>query len=384
VNFVLNHTDAHSKARAGLVETDHGIFETPAFMPVGTIGTVKTVSPHELRENGVQIMLSNTYHLYLKPGTDILRQLGGLHRFNGWSGPILTDSGGFQVYSLDDLRKLSEEGVEFRSHWDGSRHLFTPEKVVDIQRAIGSDIMMVLDQCIANPSDYESAREAHLLTLRWAARSREHFLNTRPYYGHRQFQFGIVQGGVYEDLRIASVRALIDMNFEGYAIGGLAVGEDAETRDRVTDLCTDVLPENKPRYLMGVGKPEDILQAIERGVDMFDCVIPTRNARNGQVFTATGRLVIRNARYKDDPRPLDKQCQCYACQHFSRAYIRHMFSVNEVLGLRLATIHNIHFYQKLVREARQAILEDRFAEYKVRFLETYHGNSTELLSGEEA
>ncbi len=383
MKFILNHTDARCKARAGVVETDHGAFETPAFMPVGTIGTVKTVSPHELRENGVQIMLSNTYHLYLKPGTDILRQMGGLHRFNGWSGPILTDSGGFQVYSLDDLRKLSEEGVEFRSHWDGSRHLFTPEKVVDIQRAIGSDIMMVLDQCIANPSDYDSAREAHLLTLRWAARSREHFLNTRPYYGHQQFQFGIVQGGVYEDLRIASARALIDMNFEGYAIGGLAVGEDAETRDHVTDLCTDVLPENKPRYLMGVGKPEDILQAIERGVDMFDCVIPTRNARNGQVFTATGRVVIRNARYKDDPRPLDEQCQCYACRHFSRAYIRHMFSVNEVLGLRLATIHNIHFYQKLVREARQAILEDRLGEYKARFLETYHGNNNELSAGEE-
>ncbi len=383
MKFVLLHTDAHSKARAGIVETDHGAFETPAFMPVGTIGTVKTVSPHELRDNGVQIMLSNTYHLYLKPGTAILQQFGGLHRFNGWNGPILTDSGGFQVYSLDELRKLSDEGVEFRSHWDGSKHFFTPEKVVDIQRAIGSDIMMVLDQCIANPSDYKSAREAHGLTLRWAARSREYFLQTKPLYGYRQFQFGIVQGGIYEDLRIASARSLMDMNFEGYAIGGLAVGEDAQTRDRVTDLCTDILPEDKPRYLMGVGKPEDILQAIERGVDMFDCVIPTRNARNGQVFTSHGRVVIRNAKYKADSRPLDESCACYACQNFSRAYIRHMFSVNEVLGLRLATIHNIHFYMKLVHQAREAIQKDHFREFKERFFAQYYGNNTRLSDAEK-
>ncbi len=388
--FTLDTVDKSSKARAATIETDHGKIETPIFMPVGTIGTVKTVSPHELWENGVQIMLANTYHLYLKPGTDILRQFGGLHRFNGWHGPILTDSGGFQVYSLNDLRQLSEEGVEFRSHWDGSRHFFTPESVVDIQRAIGSDIMMVLDQCIANPSDYDSARKAHLLTLRWAERARNYFLNTAPYYGYRQFQFGIVQGGVYDDLRLESARALMDMAFEGYAIGGLAVGEDAATRDHVTDLCTDVLPEDKPRYLMGVGKPEDILQAIERGVDMFDCVIPTRNARNGQVFTRQGRLVIRNARYKTDPRPLDPDCQCYTCQHFSRAYIRHMFSVNEVLGLRLATIHNIHFYMKLVRDSRQAIMNHQFGEFKARFLEQYFSgesskdDTSEPIEGESA
>ena len=374
--FTLETVDTACKARAGVIETDHGRIETPIFMPVGTIGTVKTVSPHELRENGVQIMLANTYHLYLKPGTSILQQFGGLHRFNGWDGPILTDSGGFQVYSLNELRQISEEGVEFRSHWDGSRHLFTPESVVDIQRAIGSDIMMVLDQCIANPSDYESAQKAHELTLRWAQRARDYFLNSVPYYDYRQFQFGIVQGGVYDDLRLESARALIAMEFEGYAIGGLAVGEDAATRDHVTDLCTDVLPEEKPRYLMGVGKPEDILQAIERGVDMFDCVIPTRNARNGQVFTQRGRLVIRNARYKSDSLPLDPNCQCYTCRHFSRAYIRHMFSVNEVLGLRLATIHNIHFYMKLVESARQAILSHRFLEFKARFLEQYFATET--------
>ncbi len=373
MNFNLQKTALDCKARAGIIETDHGIIQTPIFMPVGTIGTVKTLSPHELWENGVQIILGNTYHLYLKPGLEILKKFRGLHRFNGWTGPILTDSGGFQVYSLDELRKITEEGVEFRSHWDGSRHFFTPERVVDIQRVIGSDIMMVLDQCIANPSDYESAQKAHLLTLNWAQRSREYFLKTKPLYEHRQFQFGIVQGGIYDDLRTASANALIDMDFEGYAIGGLAVGEDAETRDRVTDLCTALLPENKPRYLMGVGKPEDILQAIERGVDMFDCVIPTRNARNGQVFTQGGRLVIRNAAYKDDPRPLDETCACYTCQHYSRAYIRHMFSVNEVLGLRLATIHNIHFYMKLVQEARKAILQDRFIAFKQEFLARYQG-----------
>ncbi len=383
MKFTLEHVDTGTKARAALIETDHGRIETPIFMPVGTIGTVKTVSPHELKANGVQIMLANTYHLYLKPGIEILQQFGGLHRFNGWGGPILTDSGGFQVYSLNDLRQINEEGVEFRSHWDGSRHLFTPEKVVDIQRAIGSDIMMVLDQCIANPSDYQSAQKAHLLTVRWAERSRTYFLKTTPWYGYRQFQFGIVQGGIYEALRRESAQALMAMEFEGYAIGGLAVGEDAPTRDHITDVCTEVLPEEKPRYLMGVGKPEDILQAIERGVDMFDCVIPTRNARNGQVFTRKGKLIIRNARYKRDPLPLDPECNCYTCQHFSRAYIRHMFSVNEVLGLRLATIHNIHFYMQIVQEARHAILKNRFVEFKNRFLEKYFSANAENLNNEK-
>ncbi|NOX36958.1 MAG: tRNA guanosine(34) transglycosylase Tgt [Calditrichaeota bacterium] len=372
MEFQLEHTDRRTKARAGRLKTDHGVVETPIFMPVGTMGTVKTVSPQELWDVGVQIILGNTYHLYLKPGLEVLQHFGGLHRFNGWAGPILTDSGGFQVYSLDELKTIREEGVEFRSHWDGSRHFFTPEKVVDIQRIIGSDILMVLDQCIANPSDYESARKAHELTIRWARRSREHFLNTRPLYGYRQFQFGIVQGGIYADLRRDSVSRLVTIGFEGYAIGGLAVGEDPATRNEMTDVCTNVLPESAPRYLMGVGKPEDILDAIERGVDMFDCVIPTRNARNGTVFTPTGRLVIRNATFKMDTRPIQEDCPCYACQHFTRGYIRHMFRVNEVLGLRLATIHNLYFYMKLVRDARQAILNDRFAEFKTAFLERYY------------
>ena len=371
MEFRIEHQDTRSAARAGIFITDHGAVETPIFMPVGTIGTVKTLSPHDLRENGARIILGNTYHLYLKPGLEILRAAGGLHRFNAWDGPILTDSGGFQVYSLDELRKLSEEGVKFKSHWDGSTHFFSPEKVVDIQRVIGSDIMMVLDQCIANPSDRATAREAHLLTLRWAERSRKRFLNTQPLYGFRQHQFGIVQGGIYPELRRESARELIHMDFEGYAIGGLAVGESLEERNRITEVCTEILPANKPRYLMGVGTPIDILDAIERGVDMFDCVIPTRNARNGTVFTSTGKLVIRNARYKADFSPLDRECQCYTCQNFSRAYIRHLFNVNEVLGLRLATIHNIHFYLHLVRQARHAIVQNRFREWSQQFREQF-------------
>ncbi len=376
MKFVLEAEDINSRARAATFHTEHGRVQTPIFMPVGTIGTVKTLSPDELRENRAQIILGNTYHLYLKPGLDILRQAGGLHRFNGWSGPILTDSGGFQVYSLDELRKISDEGVQFKSHWDGSSHMFTPEKVVDIQRTIGSDIMMVLDQCIANPSDHRTALEAHELTLRWAKRARRYFLDSGPNYGFQQYQFGIVQGGIYEDLRTASAQAITEISFDGYAIGGLAVGEEREARNEMTEICTGLLPKQQARYLMGVGKPEDILDGIERGVDMFDCVIPTRNARNGTVFTSQGKLVIRNSAQKAEMRPMDPDCDCYACRNFSRAYIRHLFNVNEVLGLRLATIHNIHFYLKLVADARSAILKQEFVSWKNSFLENY-------LSGQE-
>lgn len=367
MNFTVQAEDTRSQARAAILKTDHGIVETPVFMPVGTIGTVKTLSPQDLQENGAQIILGNTYHLYLKPGLEILQKAGGLHKFNSWSGPILTDSGGFQVYSLDELRKIEEKGVQFKSHWDGSTHFFSPEKVVDIQRVIGSDIMMVLDQCIANPSDEKTAEQAHRLTLRWAERSREHFLATRPVYGYRQFQFGIVQGGIYPELRRQSIEALGQLGFDGYAIGGLAVGESLELRNEITAFCTGLLPPGRPRYLMGVGTPVDILDAIERGVDMFDCVIPTRNARNGTVFTSRGKLTIRNAVYKADLLPLDENCSCYACRSFSRAYIRHLFNVNEVLGLRLATIHNIHFYLNLVKRTREAIIQNRFPEWKREF-----------------
>jgi queuine tRNA-ribosyltransferase len=375
MKFVIEARDQDSRARAGIFETDHGVVHTPIFMPVGTIGTVKTLSPLDLQENGAQIILGNTYHLYLKPGLDIIREAGGLHKFNGWPGSILTDSGGFQVYSLDELRQISEEGVEFKSHWDGSTHFFSPEKVVDIQRTIGSDIMMVLDQCIANPSDQETARKAHLLTLDWAKRSKEHFLKTSAFYDYRQFQFGIVQGGIYPDLRRESVNGLLDLDFDGFAIGGLAVGETQAVRNEITRFCTDLLPQNKPRYLMGVGMPEDILDAIDRGVDMFDCVIPTRNARNGTVFTSRGKLVIRNSKYKQDFKPLDETCDCYACSNFSRAYIRHLFNVNEVLGLRLATVHNIHFYMKIVKEARKSIVDKNYLEWKNSFLNAFQMKS---------
>lgn len=374
MNFKIQSIDPQSKARAAELHTAHGIVPTPAFMPVGTVGTVKTLSPEELLRQGTRIILANTYHLYLKPGLEVLREFQGLHNFINWRGPILTDSGGFQVYSLEQLRTINNEGVEFKSHWDGSTHFFTPEKVVDIQRTIGSDIMMVLDQCIPNPSDFSSAEEAHLLTLQWAQRSREHFLSTAPSWGFEQFQFGIVQGGVYEQLRKASAESLIRMDFEGYAIGGLAVGEGAEDRWKITDFCTDLLPEGKPRYMMGVGKPDDILAAVELGIDMFDCVIPTRNARNGALFTATGVINIRNAKFIRDKRPIEEECACYTCRNFSRAYLRHTLNVNETFGLRLATIHNVHFYMSLIRDARQAIETKQFVDFKNRFLERYPGN----------
>jgi queuine tRNA-ribosyltransferase len=372
MKFIIEAQDPNSRARAGSFETEHGVVNTPIFMPVGTIGTVKTLSPLDLKENGAEIILGNTYHLYLKPGLEIIRQAGGLHKFNGWSGTILTDSGGFQVYSLDKLRQVSADGVEFKSHWDGSTHFFSPGKVVDIQRTIGSDIMMVLDQCIANPSDKETAKQAHILTLDWARRSKQRFMETDSLYGYRQFQFGIVQGGIYEDLRQESLKGLEDLDFDGYAIGGLAVGETQAVRNEMTEVCTEFLPQNKLRYMMGVGMPEDILDAIDRGIDMFDCVIPTRNARNGTVFTSRGKLVIRNSKYKQDFEPLDETCNCYACSNFSRAYIRHLFNVREVLGLRLATIHNIHFYLKIVGEARNSIINKNFGDWKNSFLTAFH------------
>ncbi|RMF60699.1 MAG: tRNA guanosine(34) transglycosylase Tgt [Calditrichaeota bacterium] len=373
IKFDLLQTDSGCKARAGMFHTEHGSVETPAFMPVGTIGTVKTLTSQELRECRVQIMLGNTYHLYLRPGLEVLQEFGGLHRFNQWSGPILTDSGGFQVYSLDELKKVTTEGVEFASHWDGSRHFFTPERVVDIQRIIGSDIMMVLDYLTGNPADYSISREAHLHTVEWAKRSRTHFLSTEPYYGFQQYQFGIVQGGIYKDLRAASIEEICNIEFDGYAIGGLAVGESLEERNEITDFCTDRLPTELPRYLMGVGKPQDILDSIELGVDMFDCVIPTRNARNGTVFTHQGKLMIRNAKHKLNSNPIEQGCDCFTCQNYSLGYLHHLFRVREMLGYRLATIHNIHFYQRLVKEAREAILEDRFQTFKKAFLTEYHG-----------
>ncbi|MGD9897863.1 MAG: tRNA guanosine(34) transglycosylase Tgt [Calditrichaceae bacterium] len=357
-----------SKARAGLISTDHGEIETPIFMPVGTQATVKTLSPQDLKDIGARIILGNTYHLYLRPGHELISKFGGLHRFMGWNGPILTDSGGYQVFSLKDLRKIDEDGVTFRSHLDGSSHRFTPEHVFEIQRHLGSDIMMVLDECAPYPSSKEYAEKSNTITLKWAGIQRELYEKTVTVHGYSQWLFGIVQGSVYEDIRTFSAEELVKMDFPGYAIGGLAVGEPKEDMYRLTDLCTAILPENKPRYLMGVGTPEDLLESIERGVDMFDCVMPTRNARNGTVFTAKGKMVLKAARFREDPKPIDSECTCYTCSNFSRAYIRHLYNTNEILGLRLSTLHNLHFYLWLVRQARKHILENSFSVWKNNIL----------------
>ncbi len=370
ITFELKRGSA-SAPRLGLLRTPHGEVQTPAFMPVGTQGTVKALSPDDLTRTGTQIMLSNAYHLYLRPGTEILEKAGGLHRFASWQKPILTDSGGFQVFSLSQYRKIREDGVHFRSHLDGSLHVFTPENVVDIQRSIGSDIMMVLDECPPYPSTYEYARKSLDLTHRWAERARARFAATEPLYGYPQSLFGIVQGSVYADLREESVRFLIDLEFPGYAIGGLSVGEPKEEMLKIVRLTAQMLPKAKPRYLMGVGKPEDLVEAVSSGIDLFDCVIPTRNARNGTVFTSEGALVIKNARFKEDFRPIDETCNCYACTNFSRAYIRHLFQAGEILGLHLATLHNLTFYHRLMSEMRSAISAGRFDEWKAHFYERY-------------
>ncbi len=365
LKFNLEHKDKYSKARAGLVRTAHGEIPTPVFMPVGTQGTVKAIEQRVLYDElRAPILLGNSYHLYLRPGTEVLEEAGGLHRFMNWNNAILTDSGGYQIYSLSDLRKLKRNGVEFRSHLDGSRHFFTPQKVIEIQRSIGSDIMMPLDECTPYPCDYEYARRSYSLTSEWALLNKEAFESTYPKYGYEQYLFGIVQGSVYKDLREKSAKDLIAIDFDGYSIGGLAVGEPAEVMYEITDFLTDILPENKPRYLMGVGRPENILEAIEKGVDMFDCVMPTRNARNAYLFTSRGILTIRNAIYKKDFTPVDENCDCYTCRNFSRAYLRHLFNANEILALTLSTIHNLTFYLNLVRTAREKILSDNFTEWK--------------------
>ncbi|MBI5663262.1 MAG: tRNA guanosine(34) transglycosylase Tgt [Ignavibacterium album] len=357
--------DKNSKARAGWFETDHGVVETPIFMPVGTQGSVKAVNQFYLeKEIKAQIVLSNTYHLYLRPGTEILEDAGGLHRFMNWQKPILTDSGGYQVFSLTELRKLKEDGVEFRSHLDGSKHFFTPEKVIQIQRSIGSDIMMVLDECAPYPCDYEYAKKSVQLTSNWAILNKKAFSESEPKYGHKQFLFGIIQGSIYKDLRKKSAEDLLELDFDSYAIGGLAVGEPTELMYELVDYTTDLMPENRPRYLMGVGRPENILESVTLGVDMFDCVMPTRNARNANVFTWNGTLSMRNAKYKDDFKPLDENCGCYTCRNFTRAYLRHLFVAEELLALELASVHNLYFYLELVRKAREKIIDGTFNEWK--------------------
>ena len=365
MNFELQHTDPHSKARTGLITTDHGQIETPIFMPVGTVGSVKAVHFHELKEDiKAQIILGNTYHLFLRPGIEILEQAGGLHKFNGWDKPILTDSGGYQVFSLSANRKMHEEGVTFRSHIDGSKHLFTPEKVVDIQRTIGADIIMAFDECTPGTADYEYAKKSMQLTHRWLTRGLKQFDETHPKYGYSQTFFPIVQGCVYPELRKESARFIASQNREGYAIGGLAVGEPTEIMYEMIEIVNDILPEDKPRYLMGVGTPQNILEAIERGVDMIDCVMPTRNGRNGMLFTSQGIMNMRNEKWKNDFSPLDEYGTSYVDKFYSKAYLRHLFISKELLAMQIASIHNLAFYLWLVREARNHIQAGDFSSWK--------------------
>jgi len=371
LTFELEQTDVATKARAGRIKTAHGEIETPVFMPVGTVGSVKAVSQQELIHTiNAPIILGNTYHLYLRPGTQVLQQAGGLHAFMHWDRPLLTDSGGYQVYSLASSRKLTEEGVTFQAHIDGSRHLFSPEKVIDIQRIIGADIIMVLDECPPHPCDYAYAKKSLALTQRWAARCKAHWLSQPPLYGYEQNLFPIIQGSTYRDLRTASTEAVAEMDLPGHAIGGLSVGEPHELMYEMTELSCDILPAGKPRYLMGVGTPENLLECIALGVDMFDCVLPTRNARHGLIYTSEGIRNMKNAKYERDFSPLDPHSDCPIDQYYSKAYLRHLFKANEYLALQIASIHNLHFFLWLVRTAREHILAGTFGQWKTRMLKT--------------
>ncbi len=370
MDFKLTATDANSSARAGVIVTDHGTIETPIFMPVGTLGSVKGVHTHELRDDvKAQIILGNTYHLYLRPGMDIIGQAGGLHKFNGWDRPILTDSGGFQVFSLSENRKLTMEGASFRSHIDGSKHMFTPEKVVDIQRIIGSDIMMALDECPSGNADKNYARKSLDLTKHWLERGWRHFEDTQPLYGFSQAYFPIVQGVTYPDLRRESAEYVASFGADGNAIGGLAVGEPADVMYEMIEVVNDVLPKDKPRYLMGVGTPVNILEAIDRGVDMFDCVMPTRNGRNGMIFTPNGTMNMRNRKWADDFSPLQEDGPSYVDHVYSKAYLRHLFIAQELLAMQIASIHNLAFYLWLVSQARKHIIAGDFHCWKIDMVE---------------
>ena len=361
MEFKVTHTAGDCRARAGIIKTPHGSFETPVFMPVGTQGSVKALSPEDLVNAEAFIILANTYHLYLRPGAKLIGRLGGLHRFMNWNGAILTDSGGFQVYSLARLREISERGVVFRSHIDGSKHLIGPEEAIDIQEALGADIVMAFDECTPYPAQYDYVLNSVKLTSLWARRCMDHRKR------EDQALFGIVQGGMYKDLREKSAREIVAMDFDGYALGGLSVGEDAETRHRVIDDVIDFLPETAPVYLMGVGKPEDLVEAVRRGVDMFDCVMPTRNARNGALFTTRGSMNIKNARYAEDDKPIDENCSCYTCANYSRAYLRHLYMAREILAYRLNSIHNISYYCRLMSSMRSAIKDNNFDYFCTEF-----------------
>jgi len=370
MSFKLLHKDSTTRARAGVLRTAHGEIQTPVFMPVGTQATVKTLTNEDLLAAKAQVILGNAYHLYLRPGADIIKQAGGLHKFMSWELPILTDSGGFQIFSLAVLRKITKEGVDFQSHIDGSRHFLTPEKVVEFQKLLGSDIIMPLDECVKYPSSRDYIEQSLKITHDWASRSKTALAAAcAGGEGSPNLMFGIVQGGSYLDLRKRSVEELCGIGFDGFAIGGVAVGEPEEILREVTEYTAALLPENRARYLMGVGMPLDMLKAIAAGVDMFDCVVPTRNGRNGQAFTLRGELQLRNASFKSDFRPIEEGCGCYACRTYSRAYIRHLFNTDEILGLRLVSLHNIVFYVKLIASARQAIVEGRYAAFLKDFMD---------------
>ncbi|MEN8189768.1 MAG: tRNA guanosine(34) transglycosylase Tgt [Thermodesulfobacteriota bacterium] len=359
--FTLKSTSSDCSARTGEVKTLHGSFQTPIFMPVGTQATVKAVTPENLKEMGAQIILGNTYHLFIRPGHKLIEEFGGLHGFMNWDRPILTDSGGFQIFSLQDLAKISEDGAAFRSHLDGSKLFLSPENAIEVQESLGADIMMCLDTCIPYPASHTETVKATDLTSRWAKRC----LAAKSDNG--QLLFGIVQGGMYPELRKQHVETLVELGFDGYAIGGLSVGEDKNLMQEMTEATAPHLPEDQARYLMGVGTPADLVEGVYRGIDMFDCVMPTRNARNGTLFTSKGKVVIKNARYRDDHTPIDSECDCYTCRHYSRAYLRHLFQCREILSYQLNTIHNLHFYLNLMSEIRSAIENDRFQEFRKDF-----------------
>jgi queuine tRNA-ribosyltransferase len=361
--FTLLKNDSETSARLGKISTDHGEISTPVFIPVGTQATVKSLTPEELKELGAEIILSNTYHLYLRPGHELIKCLGGLHKFMHWDYPLLTDSGGFQVYSISANQKVAEEGINFQSHLDGSRHFLSPELCMEIQEALGTDIAMCLDECVPYPASYEYTNDSLERTTRWAKRCQ----NSKK--RKEQALFSIVQGGMFKDLREKSARALVDLDFDGYAVGGLSVGESTSLMLEIVEYTTALLPEQKPRYLMGVGRPEDMVEAVKRGIDMFDCVLPTRNARNGMLFTSAGKIVIKNARHKSEDISIDPHCNCYTCKHYSRAYLHHLFAAKEILSSILNTIHNLYYYLNLMAEIRTSIKEGTFARFCQKFYE---------------
>ncbi|MFH1287284.1 MAG: tRNA guanosine(34) transglycosylase Tgt [bacterium] len=365
MKFNLIKKDNKTMARAGLVKTAHGEIQTPVFMPVGTHATVKTLTNRDLVEMGSQIILNNAYHLYLRPGLEIIKTAGGAHKFMNWERPILTDSGGYQVFSLNVPKKITKDGVHFNSHFDGSSHFITPEKSMEIQIILGADIIMNFDDCPPYPSTFDHVQNSLKITTAWAKRCKEYFSTNSS---GKQSLFGIIQGGVYPELRKISAEQLIEIDFEGYALGGLSVGEPKDLMSEIIKQTAPLIPENKPRYLMGVGTPEDIVEGISLGIDMFDCVMPTRNARNGTAFTRNGKVILKNSQYQNDFKPIDEDCKCYTCRTHSRAYLRHLFKMSEITGLSLVSLHNVHFYLEFMKEARSAILEDNFENWKFNFL----------------